>query len=615
MKAGIKMLFYDFEVFKYDWLVVIMDMTARKEVVIVNDPDKLEQFYKAHINDIWAGFNNNHYDQYIMKAILCGFDPKKVNDHIIVKEKPGWSYSSLFRNIRMLNYDVMQRTDRGLKFFEGSLGNMVKETSIDFTIQRKLTEEEIQETIKYCRHDVQQTIEVFLQRKDDFNAIIGLIKMFPEVLSINDIGLTKAQISAKILECEYVDRDDEFDLYVLPCIQLNKYKKAIDFFMDVTKAEYVCAEEVYASSMTMMIAGIEHTLAWGGIHAGREKYKNAGKVQGRQIWHIDVASFYPRLMIFHNLLTRNSKKPEKFKMIYDWRIDLKHQGKKKEQAPLKIVINGTYGISKSDTSKAYDPRNANLICMNGQLMLIDLIEHLEAIPGFELIQSNTDGLIVSLPDTDEAFEQMDDICYEWEKRCNMELEFDEIGDSEGHGIWQKDVNNYVFMFSNGKIERKGAYVKELSALDYDLPIVNKALIEKLIHGTPIEQTIMGCTDLKEFQMVRKISSKYSHILHGGYWETYKDINPATGKMKTFKRFVGEQNRLNEKCVRIFASTNPANGGVWKVHKKTGIAKMEGSPEHCFVWNDNVNGVPCPSELDKAWYIAMAQKRLNDFGVS
>ena len=137
-------------------------------------------------------------------------------------------------------------------------------------------------------------------------------------------------------------------------------------------------------------------------------------------------------------------------MIYDKRIELKHAGKKKEQAPLKIVINGTYGISKAVTSKAYDPRNANLICMNGQLMLIDLIEHLERIDGFELIQSNTDGLIVSLPDTDEAFEQMDDICYEWETRCNMVLEFDEI-----KAMWgQKDVNNYVFEFTNGKLERK-----------------------------------------------------------------------------------------------------------------------------------------------------------------
>lgn len=48
--------------------------------------------------------------------------------------------------------------------------------------------------------------------------------------------------------------------------------------------------------------------------------------------------------------------------------------------------------------------------------------------------------------------------------------------------WEKDVNNYVFIFSNGKVERKGAYVKELSPLDYDLPIINKALVDRLVKG-------------------------------------------------------------------------------------------------------------------------------------
>lgn len=49
---------------------------------------------------------------------------------------------------------------------------------------------------------------------------------------------------------------------------------------------------------------------------------------------------------------------------------------------------------KDETNAAYDPRNNNCMCINGQLMLLDLIEHLEVVPGFELIQSNTDGLII-----------------------------------------------------------------------------------------------------------------------------------------------------------------------------------------------------------------------------
>ena len=73
------MIFYDFEVFRYDWLVVLIDLNARKETVIINDPDKLKRFYEEHKGVIWAGYNSRNYDQYILKAILCGFDTKPVN--------------------------------------------------------------------------------------------------------------------------------------------------------------------------------------------------------------------------------------------------------------------------------------------------------------------------------------------------------------------------------------------------------------------------------------------------------------------------------------------------------------------------------------------------------
>lgn len=589
----IQLIFYDFEVFKFNWLIKAIDPFKEKIYTIWDDKESLENLYQEYQSDIWVGCNNQHYDQYIKKGILCGFDPKKVNDHIIVKEKAGWQFSSLFKKFPSIEYDVMTRLDRGLKNWEGMMGNNIKETSVSFNIDRPLTEQEKRETEEYCQHDVEQTIEVFIQKKNEFDAQMGLIQMFPEVLDITDIGRTKAQISAKILECEKVERNDEFDLSVLPCIQLKKYKQAAEWFMNFSGSPKSKADEIYKESLKMIIAGIEHKLAWGGIHAGKEKYHNSGKKQGRQIWHVDVASFYPRLMIWHNLLTRNCKKPEKFKMIYDTRIKLKHAEKKKEQAPLKIVINGTYGISKAPTSLAYDPRNANLICMNGQLMLIDLIEHLEVIEGFELIQSNTDGLIVSLPDTDEAFYQMDDICAEWEARCDMELEFDEIEE-----IYQKDVNNYVFRFSNGKLERKGAYVKELNPLDYDLPIVNKALVDYMMNNVPVEKTIMECTDLKEFQMVKKASSKYSGMYHGTYEFCDNEFLVP----------------LNEKCIRIFASRSNMDGGIYKQHAKTGnYAKVENTPEQAFIYNDEVNGLKCPRKLDKQWYINLANKRLGDFG--
>lgn len=126
------MIFYDFEVFEKDWLAVFIDVTNKKEHVIINSPDKLKALYEANRKDIWVGFNNRHYDQYIMKGILLGMNPKKINDWIIVDNKEGWQYSRAFNKLPMINYDVMPSNDEtmktvGLKTMEGFLGSNIKE--------------------------------------------------------------------------------------------------------------------------------------------------------------------------------------------------------------------------------------------------------------------------------------------------------------------------------------------------------------------------------------------------------------------------------------------------------------------------------------------------------
>lgn len=44
------------------------------------------------------------------------------------------------------------------------------------------------------------------------------------------------------------------------------------------------------------------------------------------------------------------------------------------------------------------------------------------------------------------------------------------------------------------------------------------------------------------------------------------------------------------------------------------AKVEGTPEHCFIFNDEVNGVKVPRQLNKQWYINTAYDRLSGFGI-
>ncbi len=525
-------IFYDFEVFEYDWLAVLIDVTAKKEYVIINNRDELKSLYEANRKDIWVGFNNRHYDQYIFKGILLGMNPKKINDWIIIDKKEGWQYSRAFNKIPMINYDVMPNPPVGLKTLEGFMGANIKETDVDFRIRRRLTQEEIQQTVKYCRHDVEQTIEVFLKKISEFNAMHGIIQAFPDIVGLSDIGDSEARIAAKVLGCTRRYFEDEFDFFFLPCLRLKKYKYVQDWFeqkrqealsMDLAHKDKYLKQAWYKSqNLETIVAGIPHTFGFGGLHGAPDKPVH----RKGQILHVDVNNYYPSLLIAWMLVTRAATN-DNFKLVYDTRKTMKKKqiaaakaGNKAEakrwkkaQLPYKKILNALSGAMKDATNAAYDPRNNNCMCINGQLMLLDLIEHLEAVPGLELIQSNTDGLIIWIPDTDEAFNMVDDICWEWEQRCSTEqcsilLELDNISE-----IYQKDVNNYLWVDVDGGVERIGAYVKELSPIDNDLPILNKALVDYMVHKTPVEQTINQCNDLIMFQKIVKLSDKYDFVEH------------------------------------------------------------------------------------------------------
>lgn len=583
--------FYDFEVFKYDWLVVIIDPFTKEETVIVNDYDQLMSYYEKHKMDVWCGYNNRHYDQYILKGILSKFDPFDVSKFIILDDNPGYKYSRLINKFPMINFDIAL-LGKSLKQLEGFQGHNIHESSVNFMIDRKLTQEEIEETIEYCRNDVLETINVFCECRSEFDALLGLVKMFNMPLSA--MNYTKAQISAEILECESKKFKDDWDLVFLPCIKLSEYQW-IKFWFENPDNQSENME------LNTEVCGVPHTFGLGGLHGAVTQYHHVCRPNELML-HVDVASYYPSLMIFWNLLTRASKHPERFKEIYDLRLKLKREGKKKEQAPLKIVLNGTFGICKDKKSKAYDPRTASSICINGQLLLLDLLEKLESVPSFELIQSNTDGLIIKI--NAEDFEAVDDICYEWETRTKMTLEFDYIKE-----IFQKDVNNYLFVQLDGKIERKGSYVKELSSIDNDLPIINKALIEYMLHGVFPEETIGNCNDLIQFQKIVKLSSKYESVHHNGCWYT-------------------------NKCYRVFASKNYEDGMIYKCKRVKKVIqdemelgypyvtnesylkkdKFANTPDHCFIDNGDVTTKLVPEKLDKAWYVDLAYERLRQFGI-
>lgn len=577
------MIFYDFEIFEYDRLVVLLDSKTKSEVVIVNDKNKLEEFYKKNKFDIWVGFNNKSYDQYILKGILCGFNPKKISDYIILDGKAGYRFSKVLNKIYTIQYDLMNSLDKGLKTYEGFQGKNIKESSVSFSINRKLKDDEINETIKYCRSDVINTYELFCLKIDDFKAHMDLVKMAGG--DLKNLVKSKSQLSAMILGAGKKSYDDEFDLYLPNNLKIRRYKNVLNWYKSKESKSYYKnvvnkfnRQMKIENKLNVKIAGVDHIFGWGGVHGARAKYHDKG-----YFILMDVSSLYPSLMIKYNLLSRSCSVDGKkeYEKIYHRRLELKSQGKKSEQAPLKLVLNSTYGASKDKFNNLLDPRSANLVCLFGQLFILDLIEQVEDY--CTLIQSNTDGVLIKIDPND--FEIIDNIAYEWEKRTGLSLTFDQYKE-----VFQKDVNNYVLIDLDGKSKSKGAYVKELNSLDYDLPIVNKAMKNYMINKIPIRESIYSCDKLYEFQMVTKLSSKYDYAVFGS-------------------------KKIKERVIRSFASKRITDGALVKKHSGTGsYEKISLTSKHNFIDNSDVREKKVPTYLDRDYYVDLATKRLEDFGV-
>jgi hypothetical protein len=561
---------FDCEVFFKDWMFVFIDPEdLNRREIIINDSEKLNDFYNNNKEQIFVGYNARSYDQFIFKAILCGIDPKKVNDYIIIDGNKGGTFSKKFKDIELLIYDCMIDKTKSLKQLEAFMGNDIRETSVDFNLTRKLTKEEIELTVKYCTHDVEQTIEVFKRQPEELESQTSLVEAFD--LPKNYMNKTKAQLSAIILgaknEC---DRFDDFDI-TLPDTRVvsEKYSYIVKWYESKINMNY-------SMSLQTKVYGVPHIFAWGGIHGAISNYSGSG-------FYVmsDVASLYPSIMIEYGYLSRNVPDMDSYRRIRDKRLELK-KAKNPMQLPYKIVLNGTYGAMKDKYNQLYDPLMANNVCVTGQILLLDLIDKIEQKFGdkCELIQSNTDGILVKLP-SKEYYDEYVSVCDEWSKRTRLDLEHDVYVT-----VYQKDVNNYVIMAEDGHYKSKGAYVKKLNDLDYDLPIVNKALVQKLVHDIPVEETINKCTSFKDFQKVVKIGRDYEFGMHG-------------------------ESELGERVLRIYASKEESDGGIFKF--RNGKAdKVGNTPEIAFIYNDDVNSIEIPNKLDKDWYINLANKRYADF---
>ena len=282
-------------------------------------------------------------------------------------------------------------------------------------------------------------------------------------------------------------------------------------------------------------------------------------------------------------MSRNVKDKNKYKEIKDLRLKLKKE-KDPRQASLKLIINSTFGILLDKYSPMYDPRQARRICIYNQLFMLDLAEKIEDKLGDRafLFNANTDGEYFKFKD-ENALKECIEVINEWSERTGYVMEID-----LAKKVVQKDCNNYILTLDNGKVKTKGSMVKKTTPIDNDLPIINKAVREYYINGISVEETINNCNDLIEFQKVYKITSNYKYAIHNN--------KPLANKVN-----------------RVFASKDENDTAIYKLKKdKENADLFAGTPEHCFIDNGDIRNKTIPDNLDKQWYIDLANKRIKMF---
>lgn len=649
------MLLYDFEVFKHDTLLGVLNEETG-EVTQLWDIDEIKSFTRKNLENIWVGYNSAHYDHILLHGILtgklttedrvfaCSNSVIHAQDYDIPVFNVLGKYDIAdFYQSPILSYDVMgDGSFFSLKQLEGFIGMSIVESVVPFDIDRKLTEEEKEDVAKYNRADLYGTLERFKQRKNTFKTKMLLVKEFG--LPINYVCKTNAKLTETILLSQNKGVNTRarknFQLSTLPCNwDVPEIKTVFNFFLEALRELEKHKWETKKCdktklSMNIDILGVEHTFALGGVHGGIKNYICRPE-DGKKIIWVDVSSLYPNILVQWDLLSRQIDKRgvEAFRNMVQVRMDIKakmhDEGLSKEEkkalkdqaARYKLILNTTSGCMKDKYKKIYDPEYNTKMCMLGQLSLLDLIFRLHnakpkrrkkpmwavdpnTLEGvykvddtdvgdyFKLIQSNTDGIALELL-TADAEDIIDRVCKDWEKDWRFSLE-----KTVADNLYEKDVNNYVFKDSGGKVKVKGAYVTKYDdGNEQDtLAILAKAVVEYFLNGVDIRTTICNPENpATDYQMIKKLGNMYD--------------------TPTWKKESGDE--VVQKVNRIFPSVDKTLGGLFK-HKRDkeigSLDKVEGTPEHVLIVNTDIRGKKIGEldNIDYEWYIQEAQKRINDF---
>lgn len=607
-----RLVFYDLEVFAYDWIAVFQNFKTNEVAVFHNDVETLREFLSNDM--VLCGYNNRHYDQYILKTILAGINPKEMNDFIIVVGQGGWEFPPLRNSFVKIppQIDLMQDTlGLSLKEIEGNIGWNIKETEVDFKLNRPLYTHEIESTIEYCKADVRVLPKLWELRKGYLEAKTTLCQMSGIPLQ-DGLGLTNAKLTAKFLGAEKVETPHrrDFDYTKIPKIDWNYIPLEVLEYFDKVQDKSISDYEFETSKLQdYLIAGVPHTIALGGLHGAISNYSTVSD-ENSVILNYDVASLYPTIVLVFGYVSRCIKDKTLYENVYHNRLNAKKNGDKKTADALKLILNTFYGAMNNQYNDLYDPAYNLATCITGQLLIIELINKLvERVKSFSLVQSNTDGIMFKIDRSE--WDTVKEVVKGWEELHSMLMEEDIIDK-----VVQRDVNNYCILMKDGKPKYKGGNLSDYNPKDEvrwkhnSLEIVAESLIKKMLYDVPIEDTIENCNDLMKFQMIAKTGSTYHKTVR--YVNQVFQTSPR-GKTTLLTAEHQDVQKVN----RIFAGSRTENGAVYKVkhdkdkngNERTKYDKISNCPLQTLI--DGYDEFTI-ADIDKNWYIALAKERFEEF---
>lgn len=311
----------------------------------------------------------------------------------------------------------------------------------------------------------------------------------------------------------------------------------------------------------------------------------------------DVASYYPRIILNERLFPAHLGEAflSVFEKLVDKRLAAKAAGNKTIANALKITINGGFGKFGNQYSLLYSPKLLLQVTITGQLALLMLIEMLEHY-GISVVSGNTDGVVIKCPKS--KYNEVLEVVKMWEAVTGFETE-----ETRYSSLHCRDVNNYYafkdlttesekdrdarlksrYLNDRQGVKIKGCYAEYGSALNSILSknpehiICSDAVIAAILNGTPVEETVRQCQDVKRFMCVKKVT--------GGAYGSGTYI----GKVIRWYYSTDSKGTIN----RV------ASGAI--VGKSSGAIPLMDMPPQI------------PPDLNFDWYIDTANKTLEDIG--